>query len=238
VSAATWYVIDLRYDLRNNPNLADWRIDGVAQTQVSRAAAAATATGFGLGSTTNASIYSANYDDMFVANAATAYPVGDGKVVRLVPDGVGTHNTPGNFSNNDGSAINANSWQRLDEIPLGSGSDWVRQTANSVTSYLEFTFGNTTETCIREVSAVLAFHSATNAVNNAKTSTFDGSTESVVFSGDMGGTALQYASTIATPTSAPWSQSTVNGLAARVGFATDTNPNPYWDGLVLEAAVA
>lgn len=238
VSAATWYVIDLRYDLRNNPILADWRVDGVAQTQVSRAAAAATATGFGLGSTTNASIYTANYDDMFVANAATAYPLGDGKVVRLIPDGVGTHNTPGNFSNNDGSAINANSWQRLDELPLGSGSDWVRQTANSGTSYLEFTFGNTTETCIREVSAVLAFHSATNAGNNAKTSVFDGSTESVVFSGDMSGTALQYASTIATPASAPWSQSTVNGLAARVGFGTDTNPNPYWDGLVLEAAVA
>jgi hypothetical protein len=238
VSAGTWYVIDLRYDMRNNPILADWRINGVAQTQVSRAAAATTATGFGLGSTTNPSIYTANYDDIFVANAATAYPVGDGKVVRLNPDGVGTHNTPGNFSNNDGSAISATSWQRLDEVPLGSGSDWVRQTVNGGTSYLEFTFGNTTETCIREVSAVLAFHSASNAGNNAKTSVFDGSTESVVFSGDMGASALQYASAIATPTSAPWSQSAVNGLVARLGYATDTNPNPFWDGIVLEAAVA
>jgi hypothetical protein len=238
VSAATWYVIDLRYDLRNNPILADWRVNGVAQTQVSRAAAATTATGFGLGSTVNASIYTANYDDIFVANAATAYPMGDGKVVRLIPDGVGTHNTPGNFSNNDGSAINANSWQRLDEIPLGSGADWVRQTANSGTSYLEFTFGDTTETCIREVSAVHAFHSATNAGNNGKASAFDGSTESVMFNGNMGGTALQYTSVIATPASMPWSQTSLNGLLARVGYSTDANPNPYWDGIVLEAAVA
>jgi len=238
VSAGTWYVIDVRYDMRNNPILADWRINGVAQTQVSRAAAATTATGFGLGSTTNPSIYTANYDDIFVANAATAYPVGDGKVVRLIPDGVGTHNTPGNFSNNDGSAISATSWQRLDEIPLGSGSDWVRQTANSGTSYLELTFGNSTETCIREVSALLAFHSASNAGNSAKASAFDGSTESVVFNGDMGTNTLQYASVIASPANAPWSPSTVNGLVARVGYATDTNPNPFWDGIVLEAAVA
>ena len=88
------------------------------------------------------------------------------------------------------------------------------------------------------MSAVLAVHSAGNPANNAKSSVFDGPTESVVFSGDMGGTALQYASAITTPASAPWSQSTVNGLVARVGFATDTNPNPYWDGIVLEAAVA
>src|SRR5262245_21929200 len=238
VNAATWYVIDLRYDMRANPILADWRINGVAQTQVSRAAAATTATGFGLGSTVNANIYTANYDDIFVANAATAYPLGDGNVIRLIPDGVGTHNTPVNFSNNDGTAINASSWQRLDEIPLGSGSDWVRQTVTGATSYLEFTFGNTNETCISEVSAVLAFHSAGNPANSAKASAFDGSTESVVFNGDMGGTALQYVSAIATPASAPWSQSTVNGLVARVGYATDTNPNPYWDGIVLEAAVA
>jgi hypothetical protein len=238
VGAGTWYVIDLRYDLRNNPNLADWRIDGAAQTQLSRAAAATTATGFALGSTVNASIYTANYDDIFVANQATAYPVGDGKVVGLIPDGVGTHNTPGNFRNDDGSAINATSWQRLDEIPLGSGADWVRQQTNSATSYLEFTFGNTTETCIREISAVLAYHSATNTANNGKASVFDGATESIVLNGDMSNTAVQYAGVLAIPASAPWSQSAVDGLLARVGFSSDTNPNPYWDGIVLEVAAA
>jgi hypothetical protein len=59
-----------------------------------------------------------------------------------------------------------------------------------------------------------------------------------MLNGNMGGTALQYTSVIATPATAPWSQTSVNGLLARVGYSTDTNPNPYWDGIVLEAAVA
>ena len=29
----------------------------------------------------------------------------------------------------------------------------------------------------------------------------------------------------------------MNGLVARVGYSTDSSPNPYWDSIVLEAAV-
>ena len=238
VSAGTWYVIDLRYDLRANPHLGDWRIDGVSQGQVSRAAAPTTANAFALGANTSPSIYTANYDDIFVANQPTAYPLGDGRVVRLLPDGVGTHATPGSFRNNDGTAINATSWQRLDEVPMTSIADYVRQQTANAGHYLEFTLANTGETCIREISAVLAYHSATNTANNGKASVFTGATESVVFSGDMSNTAIQYASAIATPATAPWSQSAVNGLLARVGFSTDVSPNPYWDAIMLEVAAA
>lgn len=237
VSAGTWYVIDLRFDLGNNPHLGDWRIGGIAQGQVSRAAAASTATGFGLGATANPSVYTANFDDVLVANQATAYPIGDGKVVRLIPDGVGTHNTPGNFRDNDNSAIDATSWQRIDDVPLTSVADYVLQLNSGATSYLEFTFGNTTETCIREISAVQAYHSATNTANNGKGSIFDGATESVIFSGDMSNTAIQYASAILTPASAPWSQAAVDALVARVGYSSDAAPDPYWDALMLELAV-
>ena len=237
VSAGTWYVIDLRYDLRANPHLGDWRIDGVAQTQVTRAAAASTATGFGLGSTTNASVYTANFDDVLVANQAKAYPIGNGKVVRLIPDGVGTHNTPGDFRDDDNSAIDASSWQRIDDVPMTPITDYVLQLNNGGTSYLEFTFGNTSETCIREISALVAYRSATNTANTGKTSVFDGATESVVYSGDMSFTAIQYQNALLTPAAATWTQSAVNGLVARVGYASDANPDPYWDSLMLELAV-
>jgi hypothetical protein len=238
VAAGTWYVIDLRYDLSNNPNLADWRVNGVAQTQVSRVAAAATANGFGFGATANASVYTANFDDVFVADQATAYPLGDGRVVRLTVNGVGTHNSATDFRDNDNSAIDANSWQRLDEVPMTSTAEYVLQLNNNATGYLEFTFANTTETCIRDVSAVLAYHSATNTANNGKSSIFSGTTESIIFSGDMSNTALQYRSAIVDPATAPWSQTSVNALVARVGFSTDANPDPYWDAILLEAAVA
>jgi hypothetical protein len=237
VSAGAWYVIDLRYDLRANPNLGDWRVDGVAQTQVTRAAAASTANGFGLGATTNASIYTANFDDLLVANQAKAYPIGNGKVVRLIRDGVGTHNTPGDFRDDDNTAVDAASWQRVDDVPMTGTADYVLQLTNSATSYLELTFGNTTATCIREVSAVVAYRSATTAANTGKTSVFAGGTESVVFSGDMSETTSTYASAIVTPASAAWTQAAVNGLVTRIGYASDANPDPYWDGLMLELAV-
>ena len=94
-----------------------------------------------------------------------------------------------------------------------------------------------TVTCIREVSAVLAYHAAGTSADNGKTSIFDGPTETVVFSGDMSQTALQYKSAVVTPAAAPWNQAAVNGLVARVGYSTDSSPNPYWDSIVLEAAV-
>jgi hypothetical protein len=237
VSAGNWYVIDLRYDLRANPNVGDWRVDGVAQGQLTRAAAASTATGFGLGATTNPSIYTANYDDVLVANQAKAYPVGDGKVVRLIPDGAGTHNTPGDFRDNDNTAVDAASWQRLDDVPMTGTTDYVLQLNNSATSYLEFTFADTTETCIREVAAVVAYRSATTAANTGKTSIFAGGTESVVFSGDMSETTTTYQSAIVTPAAAPWTQASVNALVTRLGYAGDANPDPYWDALMLELAV-
>jgi hypothetical protein len=237
VSAGTWYVIDLRYDLRANPHLGDWRVDGVAQTQVTRAAASSTATGFGLGATANASVYTANFDDVLIANQAKAYPIGNGKVVRLIPDGVGTHNTPGDFRDDDNSAIDANSWQRVDEVPMTSITDYVLQLNNNATGYLEFTFANTTETCIREVSAVFAYHKASNGGNNGKGSIFAGSTESIVVSGDFGATSIQYGSALVAPAAASWTQAAVNALVARFGYSTDANPDPYADALVLELAV-
>ncbi|HTH05963.1 MAG TPA: hypothetical protein VL916_08835, partial [Ilumatobacteraceae bacterium] len=228
VSAATWYVIDLRYDVSTITNLGDWRVDGVAQPQVSRAATATTA---------NASVYTANYDDIVVSNQTSAYPVGDGRIVRLVPDSMGTSNGATDFRNDDGTAIDAGSWQRLDEPTMTSTADYVRQQANSATGFLEFGFQDTTETCIRDVSAVLAYHAAGTASDNGKTSIVDGTAESVLFSGDMSDVALRYKSAVVVPAASPWTQSAVNGLVARVGYSTDSSPNPYWDAIVLEAAV-
>ena len=157
--------------------------------------------------------------------------------MRLVPDSMGTSFGAGNFRNNDGTAIDANSWQRLDEVPMTSTADYVRQQANSGTSYLEFGLQDTPETCIRDVSMVLAYHAAGASADNGKTSIFDGATETVVFSGDMSQTGLQYKSAVVAPALATWNQAAVNGLVARVGYSTDASPNPYWDSMLLEVAV-
>ena len=53
----------------------------------------------------------------------------------------------------------------------------------------------------------------------------------------MSQTALQYKSAVVKPAGLSWTQAAVNGLLARVGYSTDSTPNPYWDAIVLEAAV-
>jgi hypothetical protein len=191
VSAATWYVINLRYDVSSSPHLGDWRVNGVTQTQVLRIAAPTTANGLGMGATANASVNTANYDDIFVATQPSAT----------------------------------------------STADYVRKQANNGSSYVEFGLQDTAETCIREVSVVFAYHAAGSAADNGKTSIFEGATETGVFTGDMSQTTLQYKRVVVTPGAVTWNQAAVNGLVARVGYSTDSSPNPYWDSIMLEAAV-
>ena len=116
-----------------NTNLGDWRIDGVPQPQVSRAATATTANGFGMGATANASVYTANYDDILVTEPVVRLPGGHSRVVRLVPDSTGTPTCATSFRNDTAASINATSSQRLDEAPMASNTDYVRQQASSAT---------------------------------------------------------------------------------------------------------
>jgi hypothetical protein len=53
----------------------------------------------------------------------------------------------------------------------------------------------------------------------------------------MSQTAIQYKSAVLAPAAGIWSQGAVNGLVARVGYSTDSTPNPYWDSIMVEAAV-
>jgi hypothetical protein len=236
VSAGVWYAIDLRYDLSASPHLGDWRVDGATQAQVSRGASPTTANRLGIGSSANASVYTANYDDIVVTTDPTSYPLEDSRIVRLTPDSMGTSSGVGNFRNNDGTAIDANTWQRLDEVPMSSTADYVRQQVNSGTSFVEVGFQNPAQTCIRDISAVLAYHAGGTSSDNGKTSVFDGATETVVFASDMSQTGLQYKSAVVMPAAA-WDELAANGLVARIGYSTDSSPNPYWDAIVLEAAV-
>ncbi len=236
VSAGTWYRIELRLVASTNPRTADWRIDGVAQTAISATETASTVSTLRLGSTVVADTFTANYDDVLISVTSGNYPIGAGTVVGLRPDGMGTNSTPGSFRNDDATAIDANTYLRLDDSPMTGLTDYVRQQTIGATAYIEVTFGDTSTSCVVGVSGLLAYHAAGTAADNGKTSIFDGSTERVVFSGDMSETALQYVSVIVAPASAPWTPTAVNGLKGRIGYSSDVTPNPYWDGLLLEVA--
>ncbi len=236
VSAGSWYRVELRFVASTNPRRADWQIDGVAQTAISATGSGSTVRSIRLGSTVAADSFTANYDDALISTTSGDYPIGDGTVVGLRPDGMGTPNTPGSFRNDDGTAIDANTYLRLVDSPLISLTDYVRQQTIGAANYIEVTFANTGASCVVGVSGVLAYHAAGTAADRGKASIFDGGTERILLNGDMSVTPLTYRVVIVAPAAAAWTQGAVNGLTGRIGYSSDVTPNPYWDGLLLEVA--
>ncbi len=236
VSAGTWYRLDLRFTANTNPRTVNWQIDGTAQTSISSAAAGTTINTLRFGSTVAADVYTEHFDDVMISTTSGDYPLGSGTVVALRPDGMGTSVNTGSFREDDGSVIDANTYNRLDDSPISDTTQYVRQQTIGTNDYVEFTLDNTSTSCVTGVSAILAFRSAGTAANDGKTSIFDGGTERILLDGDMSQTTQQYISSILNPAAAPWTPSAVNGLRLRIGYSSDVTPNPYWDSVLLEVA--
>jgi hypothetical protein len=239
LSAGQWYVIDVQYNPSASPHQLAWRLDGAAQPSVSVASAASQVFETQLGSKTTDS-YTAYYDDVMLTPSATHYPLGDGRVYALKPDGMGDLAPAGsNFVGDDGFAIDSASWQRLDESPMTSFADYIAQTAINTTSYAEITFADTTETCIRAASGYMTFHTLTNRTSNAKLLVYDGAAASTIRDGDFNHTTGRDASKPITP-AGTWSQSALNGLLGRFGYwsgGAGGSPSPLLDAALIEYEV-
>jgi Tfp pilus assembly protein PilX len=251
VALDTWYTFDLRMQvLGTNTRMVEWYIDGVAQPTLSVVDAAASPVGpriaFGqyvLTSPNYGSAYTAYFDDVVISTTSGDFPLGPLNVAPKLPNEMGTGGGAAtSFQNNDNSAINATSWQRIDEQPMTALADYLKQVAGS-SDYVQVRFQDTTETCIRGASMVTALHSAGTASNS-------GSVNAVMFlpgtwlypitAGDFSETTLRYGQRVLsqnslTPGVGPWSQGLVNGTEARFGFS-DFNPVPYWDAILMEVA--
>ena len=127
ISADTWYRLSLRVAVNADPRTANWQIDGAAQTSVSWAGAASTVNTVRIGSSVNADAFTAYYDDVIISASSGDYPLGDGRVVALRPDGMGTSVNQASFTHDDASPIDASTYLRADEDPIDSTADFVRQ---------------------------------------------------------------------------------------------------------------
>jgi hypothetical protein len=237
-AAGTWYSIDIAADASASPLTASWQIDGVDQPGTTIAASTTTFQYLVFGAhVSEAPGYTAYYDDIFYSRTLGDYPVGDVRILALRPDSVGTHVNPGSFRNDDDTAIDANSWSRLDDLGIEGGTDWVKQVSAGSGDFLEFGFQNTTETCIRGVQAYASMGDLGSQGNTFKTSIFDGSTERLIYSGGSPcGNCTQPMNVLVTPAGLSWTASTLNGLVARIGYATAASPPAYWGQLMLEYA--
>lgn len=131
IQGGQWYRLDLltRMDLANGRTEAEWAIDGVAQPSVSRATTflqqAFSMLVFGTPSypaTTNLRM-----QDFAAGSEATDYPIGPGRVFPLELVSNGVHSAPSSFQEDDGSGIDANSWDKLRDSVLATETDWLAQ---------------------------------------------------------------------------------------------------------------
>lgn len=235
VQIGAWHVIDMRYNVGSASHSVDWRVDGTAQPGASTPGTSTTVSTAQFG-TNAAETLEAHYDDVLMSRSAADYPLGDGRVFALRPNGMGTSLNPTHFQNDTGTTIDATSWQRLDEAPMADLTDYITQVTQNGASYAELTLDDTTETCIRAATSTFSTHGpSSNQANNVKLSAFDGAAESVIRQGNMAAnTAVSrnYAGSVAPATS--WSQSAVNGLVLRWGYGADTSPAQYLDSVVVE----
>jgi hypothetical protein len=237
VSAGTWYSFDLRTDRSTTTFVADWRINGSAQTSISSVETTSGASRFYFGSPAVVSeVFTANYDDMMLSLTPADYPLPDISVMPLSPTSMGTNVGATNFQNNDATAINASSYTRVDDTNMFGSTDWVKQTVSSATSYLEFNYADTVETCIMAVRATVGIGRNGTQTDNAKVNLMDGATERIIFQGDMPcGNCIGERSLLLPVASA--TQSAVNAMKSRFGYSTDINPTPFLSALLLELAV-
>jgi hypothetical protein len=252
VTATTgaWNSFDVRISANNqNPRTADWYVNDVAQTSLSATdtANATSITTWDLAYPTYPLTDATTYiDDIEVSRDPNDFPLGNIKVVPMSPNGMGTHSTPTAYQNDDGTAINANSWQRVDEIPMGSLTDYVKDVSGNNGTWIEFTFPDTTETCPRGASIVGGFHSAGTSANGVAINGYvAGMAGCVLFGGDVSYTgAVWYTQNVMTsgvPSCntlgvGPWTQANINGITVKFGLASDFNPVPYLDSLLMEMA--
>jgi hypothetical protein len=244
--AGTWHSFDVHSNPVSNTRWAEWRADGVAQPDVGPYADppggwSTPTVQFGIPFADASTDYTAYYDDIMVSSTAADYPLGDTKVAALLPNAMGTHNGPTSFQNNDSTAINATTWQRLDEIPMNVTTDYVKQITSSGGGYVAIEFEDTTETCIRGGSIVAAVHAANTQGNNAALNSVTNGFNYTLYAGDWSEITLRYiqrpvSQNQFTPGTGPWTQAVINGITARFGMSTDVNPVPYIDAVLLEYA--
>jgi Tfp pilus assembly protein PilX len=240
--AGTWYSFDIRMQMTGtDTRMAEWYLDGVAQPTVSAVDSPGSGSGTIVvlgqwGTSTFGGAYTAYYDDVVLSTTPSDYPIGDMNISPLRPDAVGSNVNPSYFTQRTGAGPDANSWLLFDDSPMNSNTDFLRQVTASATSYIELTFQDTTQTCIRGVAPEMDAHPEGTSANNTKTSFFDGATEYVLYQGDISFATTGLAFAIRPITSGAWTQARVNGLKVRFGYGVDINPIVAWDDFDIQVA--
>lgn len=240
LSLNTWYRLDYRFSCAANPSTIDFQVDGTAASQSTYAQAASYLSTQRIGATV-AGQYDFFIDDYVLSATAGDYPLGPGGIIGLSPSAAGTSN-PGDYIQDNGNAVVNDSTNpanaELDDVPMTSSADYIKQTAIGADLYAEVVFADTEEETIWGVSSHVAYHASGSTPANSATAKIVDSNgqESNIKSGDMSETVVSRAAAMVAVPSGGWSMAHVNALRGRVGFATNVDTVPYWDALMIQVA--
>lgn len=241
-TGATWYRVEFDLNTEANPWTLDWKIDGVAKTQATFAAAAADVVSvrFGTALSSTTTFYLAD-----VAYSVTAgdFPIGSIYIKGYQPVADGTHSNQANFEDAGNAAISAGNpaWDQMDAVPLSSLTEYVTETAVGTGDYVEVAFDNSTEGKDPiHVQAHVAMSADTATGNHAAYKIRDGSTDLAIFDGDPSQTSdiFRTLAMATKPSGGAWTETALNALLFRFGYSSDANPDPHCGGVMVEAVFA
>jgi hypothetical protein len=246
ITTGTWYTIDIRANVSSSSTYTcDWQIDGVAQTQHTKAVAAARTIDrivCGNGVTATTLTWEMAYTDICVSTTSGDYPLGEAITGYIVPASDGTHNAGTNImEDSSGSDIGVvTAYNLLDDTPLAGGgsTDRVQQTGSGTGNYAEVVFGALPSGTIVAVEGCLAYQSSGTASNQGATimshdsfSSYSDIYGNPTTRADMSESSEFYAANIVAAPGGGWTSQTIK---ARIGYSGDVSPIPYWLALMCE----
>jgi len=247
LTLGTVYRLDWHVNMTGTTHTASWQVDGVAQTALSQASRVAQTDAQCI---LGAQIYGppfANYkfDDLVMSETAADYPIGEGFVEMIAPDGFGTHATGASFQDAASVAITGggglDAWLDVDEWPgaVASDADYITQVTANAAHYAEITLGAVEAGFVVHGAAVYAaIRNASAAANNPELRVIDeDAVSTTLYSGAVTWPASLVYRTVALPTPAGgWDAAAVDALKVRFGYASDVTPNPWLATVGIEVA--
>lgn len=245
LSANTWYLIDWKIDVSGTTFTQTATVNGASSGTSTRASStAADITQVTVGTGTNSGPHTTYYDDFCYGYTLGEYPYGAHFVKLLTPTGDGTHNGGTNtIEKNGGADIGAgttDAYTMIDEIPP-EATDYIQQSTAGSGNYAEVTFADpATPDDIWGVTMYGQIMGAATGVSDMTLRTVDSSGNTLTDMGGVGAvstTTLRYAAApVAVPSGGAWTYTKLQGVAGRVGFASDVTPVPRALTFVLQYA--
>ena len=254
VTTGVQYLIDLMIDISVNPRTIDAKVDGTSVGQATLATAASTATvQFKFAANVTATTFDVFYDDLWLSVTGADYPFGAGYILSYIPNADGTHNVAGandferTLTGTDITNATTDAYELVNDRPLESAAgDFISAPAppNS-TDYVEIAYENSAESVApRSVEAIVGWHDAGGAGTHNFSVTLrdtNGSTTADIMAAATrnNGTSLtsNRAHFATIPGGTAWTLVAFNALVSRF-LVSDASPDPYIDGLMLEAEYA